>query len=108
MLPRINEDVNEEWLADKGRFSVDGLKRRRLDSCWVRRDGTLQRASWPRPSRLLRRGCRVSMAVASARSQEGPDASKSGANPSQRPCRHLAPLHPYTSFRSETRTVLQE
>ena len=47
VLPRINEDVNEEWLADKSRFSVDGLKRRRLDSCWVRRDGALQRASWP-------------------------------------------------------------
>jgi NADH-quinone oxidoreductase subunit G len=47
VLPRINEDVNEEWLADKSRFSVDGLKRRRLDGCWVRRAGALQRASWP-------------------------------------------------------------
>jgi len=47
VLPRLNEDVNEEWLADKSRFSVDGLKRRRLDSCWVRRDGALQRTSWP-------------------------------------------------------------
>ena len=46
ILPRINEDVNEEWLADKSRFAVDGLKRRRLDSCWVRRDGRLQKASW--------------------------------------------------------------
>jgi NADH-quinone oxidoreductase subunit G len=47
VLPRLNEDVNEEWLADKSRFAVDGLKRRRLDACWVRRDGALQRASWP-------------------------------------------------------------
>jgi len=46
ILPRLNEDVNEEWLADKSRFSVDGLKRRRLDSCWVRRDGKLQKATW--------------------------------------------------------------
>ena len=46
ILPRINEDVNEEWLADKSRFSVDGLKRRRLDTPWVRRDGKLQPASW--------------------------------------------------------------
>jgi len=38
--------VNEEWLADKSRFAVDGLKRRRLDSCWVRRDGKLQKATW--------------------------------------------------------------
>jgi len=47
ILPRLNEDVNEEWLADKSRFSVDGLKRRRLDQPWVRRDGKLQEATWP-------------------------------------------------------------
>ncbi|MBU6497546.1 MAG: NADH-quinone oxidoreductase subunit NuoG [Rhodospirillales bacterium] len=47
ILPRLNEDVNEEWLADKSRFAVDGLKRRRLDSCWVRRDGKLAPATWP-------------------------------------------------------------
>ena len=46
VLPRLNEDVNEEWLADKSRFSIDGLKRRRLDSCWVRRDGKMVKASW--------------------------------------------------------------
>ena len=46
VLPRLNEDVNEEWLADKSRFAVDGLKRRRLDSCWVRRHGKLVKASW--------------------------------------------------------------
>jgi NADH-quinone oxidoreductase subunit G len=47
ILPRLNEDVNEEWLADKSRFAVDGLKRRRLDACWVRRNGKLERATWP-------------------------------------------------------------
>jgi NADH-quinone oxidoreductase subunit G len=46
ILPRLNEDVNEEWLGDKSRFAVDGLKRRRLDKPWVRRDGKLQPASW--------------------------------------------------------------
>ncbi len=46
ILPRLNEDVNEEWLGDKSRFSVDGLKRRRLDACWVRRDGKLHKATW--------------------------------------------------------------
>ena len=46
ILPRINEDVNEEWMADKSRFAVDGLKRRRLDRPWVRRDGKLQPATW--------------------------------------------------------------
>ncbi len=47
VLPRINEDVNEEWLADKSRFAIDGLKRRRLDSPWVRRDGQMRKATWP-------------------------------------------------------------
>ncbi|MDA8247729.1 MAG: NADH-quinone oxidoreductase subunit NuoG, partial [Rhodospirillales bacterium] len=46
ILPRVNDDVNEEWLGDKSRFSIDGLKRRRLDACWIRRDGKLVRASW--------------------------------------------------------------
>ena len=46
VLPRINEDVNEEWLADKSRFAIDGLTRRRLDTPWVKRDGRLTRASW--------------------------------------------------------------
>jgi NADH-quinone oxidoreductase subunit G len=45
-LPRLNEDVNEEWLADKSRFAVDGLKRRRLDACWVRENGRLVRTDW--------------------------------------------------------------
>ena len=47
IIPRINEAVNEEWMADRGRFSFDGLKRRRLDRPWVRKDGKLVAASWP-------------------------------------------------------------
>jgi NADH-quinone oxidoreductase subunit G len=46
ILPRLNEDVNEEWLGDKSRFAMDGLKRRRLDRPWVRRDGKLREATW--------------------------------------------------------------
>jgi NADH-quinone oxidoreductase subunit G len=46
ILPRLNEDVNEEWLADKSRFAVDGLKRRRLDRPWVRLNGKLEPATW--------------------------------------------------------------
>ena len=45
-LPRINDDVNEEWLSDKGRYQVDGLTKRRLDRVWVRREGKLQAAEW--------------------------------------------------------------
>ncbi len=46
VLPRINEDINEEWLGDKSRFALDGLKRRRLDRPWVRRGGKLVPATW--------------------------------------------------------------
>src|SRR5687767_12566581 len=45
-LPRINEDVNEEWASDKTRHAVDGLVRRRLDRPYVRRDGRLVEATW--------------------------------------------------------------
>ena len=46
VLPRLNEDVNEEWISDKTRFACDGLKRQRLDRPYVRRDGRLQAATW--------------------------------------------------------------
>ncbi len=46
VTPRLNDDVNEEWLADTGRFGADGLKERRLDRPWVRVNGELQPATW--------------------------------------------------------------
>jgi NADH-quinone oxidoreductase subunit G len=46
VLPRINDDVNEEWAHDKTRHHVDGLMNRRLDQPWVRKDGKLVAASW--------------------------------------------------------------
>ena len=45
-LPRINDDVNEEWASDKTRHAVDGLMNRRLDKPYVRRDGKLVAVSW--------------------------------------------------------------
>jgi NADH-quinone oxidoreductase subunit G len=45
-LPRINEDVNEEWASDKTRHAVDGLVRKRLDKPFVRKDGKLVPATW--------------------------------------------------------------
>lgn len=45
-LPRINEDVNEEWASDKTRHAVDGLTHRRLDKPYVRCGGKLIEASW--------------------------------------------------------------
>jgi NADH-quinone oxidoreductase subunit G len=47
VLPRLNDDVNEEWISDKTRHAIDGLKRQRLDRPYVRRDGKLAEATWP-------------------------------------------------------------
>jgi NADH-quinone oxidoreductase subunit G len=47
VLPRINEDVNEEWISDKARHHVDALVRGRLDRPWVREGGKLREAEWP-------------------------------------------------------------
>jgi NADH-quinone oxidoreductase subunit G len=46
ILPRVNEAVNEEWITDKTRHVVDGLRLQRLDRPFVRRDGRLRPASW--------------------------------------------------------------
>ncbi len=46
ILPKLNEDINEEWLADKARFSYDGLKNQRLDRPYVKKNGRFQEASW--------------------------------------------------------------
>ncbi len=46
ILPRINDLVNEEWISDKTRQVVDGLKRQRLDRPFVRENGRLRPASW--------------------------------------------------------------
>jgi len=45
-LPRLNEEVNEEWASDKTRHAIDGLVRRRLDKPYMRRGGKLEPASW--------------------------------------------------------------
>ena len=45
-VPRVNDDVNEEWATDKTRHAIDGLVRKRLDRPYVRRDGKLHPASW--------------------------------------------------------------
>jgi NADH-quinone oxidoreductase subunit G len=46
ILPRINDSVNEEWISDKTREIVDGLKTKRLDRPFVRDNGKLREASW--------------------------------------------------------------
>jgi NADH-quinone oxidoreductase subunit G len=46
ILPRVNEAVNEEWISDKARQIVDGLKSQRLDRPYLRRNGKLTPVSW--------------------------------------------------------------
>jgi NADH-quinone oxidoreductase subunit G len=47
VMPRLNDDVNEEWLSDRSRFACDGLRRQRLDKPYIRgADGKLAPASW--------------------------------------------------------------
>ena len=42
ILPRVNDDVNEEWISDKTRHVVDGLRTQRLDQPYIREDGRLR------------------------------------------------------------------
>jgi NADH-quinone oxidoreductase subunit G len=46
ILPRVNDDVNEEWIHDKTRHHADALVRNRLDRPWLREDGKLRAADW--------------------------------------------------------------
>jgi NADH-quinone oxidoreductase subunit G len=46
ILPRLNELVNEEWISDKTRYVVDGLRTQRLDRPYLRIDGKLRPVSW--------------------------------------------------------------
>ena len=46
ILPRLNDDINEEWINDKSRFACDGLKTQRLTTPLIRREGGFQTASW--------------------------------------------------------------
>ncbi len=57
VLPRVNDDVNEEWISDKARYQVDGLvRRRRLDAVWIRRKGKLVAGELGRGLRGHRQG----------------------------------------------------
>jgi len=55
VVPRLNEDVNEEWISDKTRFAYDGLKRQRIDTPMIRPapDMALEPASWKEALELV-------------------------------------------------------
>ncbi len=54
ILPRVNEDINEEWISDKTRFIWDGLRTQRLDKPYIRENGRLRPASWPEAFAAIR------------------------------------------------------
>ena len=46
ILPRINEDINEEWISDKTRYACDGLLNQRLDTPYIKYNSKFEKASW--------------------------------------------------------------
>ena len=46
ILPRLNNDINEEWVSDKTRYSCDGLLKQRLDVPYVKRNNKLEKSTW--------------------------------------------------------------
>ena len=46
ILLRVNEDINEEWISDKTRYSCDGLLKQRLDTPYIKRSGKFVKTSW--------------------------------------------------------------
>ena len=46
VLPRINEEINEEWISDKTRYACDGLLKQRLDTPYIKKSGRLVKCEW--------------------------------------------------------------
>ncbi len=54
ILPRLNNEINEEWISDKTRYSCDGLLKQRLDSPYIKKDNKLEKSSWDAAIDLIR------------------------------------------------------
>jgi NADH-quinone oxidoreductase subunit G len=46
VLPRVNDEINEEWISDKTRYACDGLLNNRIDNPYIKKNGKLIEASW--------------------------------------------------------------
>jgi len=46
ILPKVNENINEEWISDKTRYACDGLLKQRIDTPYIRENGRLVKTSW--------------------------------------------------------------
>ncbi|MCY1707647.1 NADH-quinone oxidoreductase subunit NuoG [Pannonibacter sp. SL95] len=53
VMPRLNEEVNEEWISDKSRYIWDGLKTQRLDRPYARKDGKIVPVSWAEAFQII-------------------------------------------------------
>ncbi len=53
ILPRLNNEINEEWISDKTRFSCDGLLKQRLDVPYIKKNNKLQKSTWDEAINLL-------------------------------------------------------
>ena len=53
ILPKNNDDINEEWISDKTRYVCDGLKYQRLDQPLIKRNGNFEKLSWSEAYNIL-------------------------------------------------------
>jgi NADH-quinone oxidoreductase subunit G len=53
ILPRLNNEINEEWISDKTRYSCDGLLKQRLDVPYIKKENKLQKSNWDEAIALL-------------------------------------------------------
>ena len=53
ILPRINEDINEEWISDKTRYACDGLKFQRLDTPYLKENGKFKKINWEEAYKII-------------------------------------------------------
>ena len=53
VLPRINEDINEEWISDKTRYACDGIKNQRIDTPYLRNKKGFEKISWDQAYKII-------------------------------------------------------
>ena len=53
ILPRLNNEINEEWISDKTRYACDGLLKQRLDEPYIKKNGKLIKSNWDEALELI-------------------------------------------------------
>jgi len=53
VLPRVNNDINEEWISDKTRYSCDGLLKQRLDTPYIKKNNKFEKSNWDEALKLI-------------------------------------------------------